>query len=296
MELTKNNFYKFGYNEKVFALRPYESATYWASYGKCTRLPKSWKEECLLAANEIFRAQESRLRVCFSGGVDSEMMAESFRLNGIDFVAVIMRFDNGLNQHDILYAEKYCQKHQIKVEYYDIDIIQYMESSDFLEIALKAGVIAPGIVFQIHMARSLSEKGLFPVLGAGDVWLKKIDNFWYVLQSEVFGAIHRGQLAFRFPGVMRFFHYTPEQVLSFLEDSTVRKMLSNGFPGVTSQMEVKEEILRPHFQLESRIKYTGVEKFKDLSDRKRMQLIERMPTSYNDCYINVVHALRALRP
>ena len=51
--------------------------------------------------------------ISLSGGIDSEVTAETFYQCGIPFRAVIQRLFKGANDHDIIFAVKYCQQRNI---------------------------------------------------------------------------------------------------------------------------------------------------------------------------------------
>ena len=113
MQLTRNNHFQFGYDT---------NKKWVVSYGHASRPVTTWEQECINTADEIFQSTIKPIQVCFSGGVDSEVVAESFRKSGNPFEITIMRFENNLNLHDIEWAIKYCDKHKIKCNFYDINV------------------------------------------------------------------------------------------------------------------------------------------------------------------------------
>jgi hypothetical protein len=293
--LSKNNFFKFGYNERVFSNRQNLQDTFWVSYEKCQRPVGDFKSECLIAAQEIYKTYGDKIRLCLSGGMDSEIMAESFRLAKIPFKAVIMKFYDDLNLHDIQWAIDYCLKHNLEYEFYHLNALDFLNSENFNVISTKTGCVAPGIVFQIKMVLDLTARGYIPIVGAGDCWFKKINEFWYLSHSEVYTSLWRAQLQYQFQAVMRFFQWSAELVYSFLIDPTVLKMCRNEIPNITDHMPIKNEILKKYFSYMERPKYTGVEKLQKISDDIRKELVIKLPTSYQYSYMNYWHALESLR-
>lgn len=296
ISLTKNNFFQFGYDRKNFCARPNLSSAFWVSYQSCNREPLDWRAECVIAAREIYEMQGDRIRVCMSGGIDSEIVAESFRLARIPFTAAILRFKGDTNFHDISWALAYCQKHNIKYEIYDLDTESFIQSAEFYEIAYRSGCIAPGIVFQLKLAQLLEEKKYYPVIGAGDVYLKKIEDFWFLSHSELYLSLFRYQIAFKATGTFRFFQFSPELVFSFLKAPKVVRLVNNGYPDIKSHDLIKHEIINDFFFVEKRTKYTGTEKLRNAHEITRQKLLQMMPTSYNFYYMNYFHALQSLHP
>ena len=57
-----------------------------------------------------------KLVLCMSGGLDSEVMAESFLRAGAPFQVSIWRFKHGSNDYDIKHAIHFCKKHKLDYE------------------------------------------------------------------------------------------------------------------------------------------------------------------------------------
>ena len=60
--------------------------------------------------------------ISLSGGIDSEVTAETFYQCGIPFRAVIQRLFKGANDHDIIFAVKYCQQRNIPFKIVDLSL------------------------------------------------------------------------------------------------------------------------------------------------------------------------------
>ena len=50
-----------------------------------------------------------------SGGIDSEITAETFYQLGIPFEGITLRLFDGKNDFDLLYVEEYCKKRNIQL-------------------------------------------------------------------------------------------------------------------------------------------------------------------------------------
>tara|TARA_Y100000114_G_scaffold143757_1_gene151632 strand:+ start:374 stop:1336 length:963 start_codon:yes stop_codon:yes gene_type:complete len=60
--------------------------------------------------------------ISLSGGIDSEVTAETFYQCGIPFRAVIQRLFKGANDYDIIFAVKYCQQRNIPFKIVDLSL------------------------------------------------------------------------------------------------------------------------------------------------------------------------------
>ena len=57
--------------------------------------------------------QDKKMILCMSGGLDSEVMAESFLRADVPFSASIWKYKNNLNMYDIKHAIKFCKTNKI---------------------------------------------------------------------------------------------------------------------------------------------------------------------------------------
>lgn len=76
-------------------------------------------------------SESDNLVLFYSGGVDSESILTQALDQGIDILPVHMRFtsDSGiLNDHEKYYVEQFAQKHDIKIEYIDVDIMSWLHT------------------------------------------------------------------------------------------------------------------------------------------------------------------------
>ena len=76
--LTYKNHFKFGYNSDWYNLRQSEEDIWHIKYGRCERDPLDFRSECVNAAKLIRESTNLPIYVCFSGGVDSEIVVRSF--------------------------------------------------------------------------------------------------------------------------------------------------------------------------------------------------------------------------
>ena len=80
-----------------------------------TRRGTSFHNDLTLLVKEFAKRYNSKYRfvLALSGGIDSEVTAETFYQQGIPFRAVSQQLFEGTNNHDILCAAKYCKDRDI---------------------------------------------------------------------------------------------------------------------------------------------------------------------------------------
>ena len=128
LQLSHRNHFRFGYNGIWFTERKKAEDRWNVAYGRCERPVADWRTECINTARLIREATSEDLWVLFSGGIDSEVVVQSFMFAGIPFKVAITCFDSDLNRQDVRYAVKFCETHQIPYRLLKLDIIDFFES------------------------------------------------------------------------------------------------------------------------------------------------------------------------
>lgn len=269
-EYTENNHFKFGYSEHGwFTDRQSKDDTFIADYGRCLYIPKSWKDECLITVKKIYESTDLPINIMFSGGIDSEVVVQSFKQLDVPFKVSIMRFKDDLNIHDISHAVIFCEQNNIKYDLIDLDLLKFWET-DLHRYAEKAKSWSPQTCSTMWLADQIDD---FPVMGTGDSWLVKRvpDDYvpgvspyksssWDVWVTEAVCSWHRHFINQDRPAIPGFFQYTPEMIYSFLMDPVVKELINNKRHGKLTVQSTKYEIYSRYFDLIYRKKYTGFEK------------------------------------
>ena len=75
------------------------------------------------------RYKHYRFVLALSGGIDSEVTAEQFYQLNIPFRAITLRLFEGSNNHDIMYAAKYCGDRKIPLHMVNLTVDQMMKET-----------------------------------------------------------------------------------------------------------------------------------------------------------------------
>lgn len=274
LKLSHNNHFRFGYND---------TKEWIVSYGRCSRAPKNFHDECLETARTIRHNTDEEITVLFSGGVDSEVVVRSFVEAGIPINVAVMRFKDDLNAHDISYAIETCRELKISPTFYDLDLLAFWKD-DYLPYAHLTRCFSPQLITTMWLIDQI--KG-FVVLGSGECLLEKKHDHWFLLEKERIASWYRFFVARNRSGCPGFFQYTPEILLSYLLDPEVVKMVKESV--VDSSAKIKLEMYQQHFPLKTRPKFTGYEKVQHEDHVIRTKLKEIygdadqiVKTEYND--------------
>jgi hypothetical protein len=76
-------------------------------------------KRCAISAAKL--ANGRPIYILYSGGIDSEVQCLGFMDAGIPFTAITCRFTNFPNDHDTVYADRFCQQFNLPQEYIYLD-------------------------------------------------------------------------------------------------------------------------------------------------------------------------------
>lgn len=291
-EMSHENHFRFGYNEKCFNLRNSPADKWWVAYGRSKRPAMTWRDECIETARLIGRKVEVPIWLLFSGGIDSEVVIQSFMFAGVPFTVAITEFAHRLNQHDVQYAVQFCERHEIPYRKLRLDIVDFITSDAARDYASQTHCVQPQL---LHTMWAMDQVDGFPVLGSGECLLvteapldvppgsaagEQLRCVLY--EKERIASWYRYLMVRGRDGCAGFFQYTPEVMLAFLEEDEVKKFaISNNILDDTTSF--KSKIYRKHFLLQRRPKFHGFENVIHLDGLLRPEL-ERMFGHWNQIY------------
>jgi Asparagine synthase len=274
---THNNHFQFGWGEGLFNFDD-QRVNYWMKFGRCEYLPTSFKFECIRAARLISENAKKPVLVCFSGGIDSEVVVRSFQEANVDFEVGIMnliyRGNTSLNQHDIKYAKDYVEQHKLKHIIIDIDFDEFLQTH-LLSNAKKYKSELVGILLHREMIKSFPDHHC--VLGGGDIQLQR-HRFndrpeltgLYLEEEEISISLMESAREIGNDVSNRFFMHTPEIMLAWIMDPDIQHWIKYEYALASpwtnmNYFGIKPYTLYRHWpDMAIRPKYTGLEKFYDL--------------------------------
>lgn len=115
--------------------------------------------------------------ICFSGGIDSQIMLQCFLRSSVKFNVIIMRFEDDLNLHDIKTATEFCSKHNISYTFLDLNVIDFLEN-ELPSFANQYNVSSPQFATHFKMFLMLKELGYTSAIAAGNP-PSRTDKGWF---------------------------------------------------------------------------------------------------------------------
>lgn len=312
----------WGYNGEIGTLnRKSKDDNWFFFYDQITRVPYSWKKECIETAKLIRDNTDLPIEIFLSGGVDSVCCCESFREAGIPFEAITIDFDH--NQHDIKYSIDYCKYYGIKQNIIKIDIKEFFEKS-LIEYADYTQTRNPQMVFQAWM---VDQSQGFPIFGLGEVFLctgrSKNSKFKgypqapfnggkvLTFEGEQYQAAEKMLRVRGRKGINKFFIHTPElkvsallipELIGWIKTAKKRQQqdtdsydpeIKSNYRGVLCRMYFPNAGYRPPIDYIrfkgtpkkiTRNDYTGFEYISEMHRVYQEQLFNRYPEEYTQFY------------
>ena len=217
MQYTKNNHLKI--HENKFGMPHFE-------YSNCTRDLKSFKEEVFytgkLLAEEL---KNEKIRLCYSGGVDSHVMLLSFiELKIVDFTVAIAKFSYGsqkfINEHETKFAIDFCNQHYVDYKIYNIDLKSYWNPINLVKFTDSCRCNNTADAIHLWLASEIVNDGYAPIFGYGppDIQYNEESNQWCIRRECPAASFYEFFLKNNIKGIPLFYNYTPELILSFINN------------------------------------------------------------------------------
>lgn len=301
--VTHNNHWQFGWGDDLFNFNS-KQGNYWVKFGRAEYIPRSFRNECVRAARLIYENAELPILICYSGGIDSEIIVKSFEEAKVPFEVVISKWNYldeiNMNHHDNKHAFSYVKRNNIKHHIVEIDFEKFVLEK-YKDEADKFMGPYPGVYLHTEITK------LFPnhhcVLGGGNVFLyryrfdAKLQNKPGLYLSEIQRSIGAVEEAYKINNGIsnRFFMHTPELMLAYLidpdvyhwikyESSLISRWTLINCHGIKAFMSY-----RNWPDMTPRPKYHGFEKcslFEDPENTKHNQLVKNIFLGVAEKYKN----------
>lgn len=269
-----------------------KDARFWLNFKKCEYLPSSWKEEVKSTVAKLAATSRKQVWILLSGGIDSEVIAQEFLDQKLDFKILIVQYPNDLNEHDISYAVKWCRLNNIEFKLVSLDIRQFL-TVDYL-LYMKEGYITDNVFryLQIRFLEIIEALNGFAVLGAGTF------DFFFSREANVLGTKFNAGLVAplewcRINGVSHspfFYLSSPELTLSYLKNPITQAALEspNAFQLGKLGYVVKAKVAEAAYPyLQRRIKQNGFEKIKPLRLAANKVLIDHFGNKNEEIFFSL---------
>jgi hypothetical protein len=152
------------------------------SFNPITREPLSFSGEIIEAAQLCKEKANGKIVVCFSGGIDSEIVCRALQYVGANFTAITFAYNNWCNHYDVNNAISTCDELGLLKRIINLDIEHFIDYK--IDEYHEMGYIGNNIYrfLQIEFIKLAQLYGDYPILCSGEqrFMLKNLTDNQYV--------------------------------------------------------------------------------------------------------------------
>jgi|TARA_B110000444_G_scaffold243451_1_gene261875 hypothetical protein len=263
------------------------------------RVAGSYYDEAIKAARIIYEESDNDVHVMFGGGNDCEYMVNVFRKADIPFKVAIISYGKNFkyNAHDTKYARDWCVKYKYDPIIIDLDIEDFVKSGRMLDVAEESMCCEYRMTSTMEGASKVDGT----VVMANEPQVCSMgDGTWAWEEYERINSYGNWWESRGIKGTSDFGSYTGEQVLAFLEEPIIKRLVNNEMVEYKSSIPVKQILYNQNsWHQRQRWKYTGWERFErtELFDTLNVssQMLELKQKYNGSFYLDYDETVKQLR-
>lgn len=255
----------YEHNPEKNALRRNGGENFHVWHDPLTRDISSLYRESMQAAQEFRASTDKEIVVLYSGGMDSEWVLESFVAAGIPVTPLVVVYKNGLNDHDVQWANRYLNRRNMPAIYHELDLAEWFKSDEIREIARTAQTPELAYTAQFKAILTHMHESRVFVTGYDEplIIAKDEDNGrnWYLTYAERHFSVTKFFDQYNVPGCPHFSRWSQHLWASYVTNP-INQTLVAGLhnPQIWQSEAIKTQLFRLQFPfMEARAKYTGFE-------------------------------------
>lgn len=248
MNFTHNNHLKYWIDDKLYGSRQEVYDKYRVEVGRIDPdhyRTSNYQAEQKRTADLIYQDYGKDFVVMFSGGTDSEIVIKSFLEIGIKPRCVFIRFKDNYNDGDYQIALKIAMLHDLELEIFDFDVLDFYNSGQAAEFAAE---IQCRQIAYLTVYNAIRELGVPAVMG-GEMLLRRVipqnaeSEWYYTFRENEDASAMRFSNTYGIPLVNEWFSYTPEMMAYYLEHPGIQNLISNKYNYKLGSVSSKNRIL-----------------------------------------------------
>lgn len=265
MNFTYKNHIKYYIDNNLFGYRNNSIQKFKITVGKIDKdyyKKTSFKKELLRTADLIYQNFGKNIAIWLSGGTDSEIVLRNFIELGIKPSCFTIKFKNDYNAIDVNEAIELTKNLNIPLNIIDFDVKKFYYSGQASEFGKQ---IQCTQITYLSVYHSILKIGIPSVMG-GELLLKRNINtnpssWYYCLRENEDCSAMRFSIKYNVPLVNEYFSYTPELMLSYLENDDIKSLVTTKFNYKLTSVSSKNSILKKLIpEIKIRKKTHGFEK------------------------------------
>jgi hypothetical protein len=249
-----------------------------------TRALENWPQEINNTIKIIRKSTKKPLYLCMSGGIDSEVIALKLIENNIKFTALIVRFKNNYNYHDIMVAQEFCKKYHIDNHTVYLDMEEFCSNKIDRYIAEGYKAVRIFRYLQLFMLETIEHLGGCGIIGSGEQVYCNVDgvlclnrDFGHMMSLE--WCKNNNTLHYPY-----FFEQNPELFASYMKEELIDFLLQKPeyFINHIDNMSTEKILIYHKYwpTMDRRFKFHGFENILKLKSETEKKL--------RDLFLNIV--------
>lgn len=218
------------------------------------------------AAQQVRASTDKEIVVLYSGGMDSEWIIESFAIAKIPVTPLVVVYADGLNKHDVDWAQRYMQRRGITNAIYEhLDLRDWYQSQAQKDIAWLTQTPELAYTTQFQAIQKLNNGSRFFITGYDEPGMAADDSGperqWNLFYNERHYSVVKLFAQLDVPGVPNWGRYSDELFASYICQPQWQMLGANMYnPLVWNSEMVKIPMFQASFPfMEARPKFTGFE-------------------------------------
>lgn len=251
------------------------------------------EEACRAATNIKNRAGSQKIALMMSGGLESEIMADAFYLENIEFTPAIGRLkvnvlgnDVVLNSHDIEFALEWCANKNLLPKLIDIDVFNNQQV--LCELVNSAQGFSPQYACHMFLMKQLTDEGYFFSAGNGEMDIVFKDDNYYMLDEQREFTLANFVANNKLTGEFQFWKQDGRCIAAYLQLPSVGKYITAKEQNLLVH---KHECFADAFVFKPRQKRTGFEALQEWDNILRTQL-KKYTGHYDRKYYTPISAFK----
>ena len=219
------------------------------------------------AAREVGESTDKEIVILYSGGMDSEWILESFFLAGVPVTPLLVNYRDGLNDHDMAYAQRYLGRRGITKSLLDtLDLRKWYGSQAQKDIAELSQTPELAYTTQFQAIEKLNNGSRFFITGYDEPGIQADDSAevrrWNLFYNERHYSVVKLFRALGVPGIPNWGRYSSALLAAYVCQPQWQMLVANLYnPTVWNAEMIKIPMFQAHFPfMEARPKFTGFEK------------------------------------
>ena len=140
-------------------------------------------EACKLTISSLPETIGDNPAICFSGGIDSQTVIDTFLIAGVTPNVVVFKFLDDFNEQDVSHAIKFCELRKITPHIIEFDVIRFL-NNQLYDFATKYKISSPQFAVHLYLAGLLKDLGYTCAIFGGNNLCKSERNAWYIPEKE----------------------------------------------------------------------------------------------------------------